>query len=303
MQKTFSNLRLNVGNNVQDTSSETATLIGRFINTAYNDVLRRFNWDVYSYDYEVSLVAGTQDYILPRDFGEETYVLDATNNSEITFKSLQQTIQDHASSYSQNGTVSNYDIIEKRFNNQPSSASVITAVSDSGDDTTQKIVIRGISGNVEKVESIELTGTSAIAGSTLFSRIISISKSASTIGTVTLTSNSGAVTNAEISPEEIDYKRKFIRVFQKPASAATLQITYKINPLPLSDDNDIPLVDADLLEAGGTMYAWRYKRQMAKAQEWERTFEKEITQAIWRQENSDNRVQQFSVEPASRDIY
>lgn len=300
MNRTFANIKTNVGNNVQDTSSGTSTIIANYINNIYFDVLRRFNWDIYNYDYSLTTVSGTQDYILPRDFGKELYVRDSTNKVEIPFKSLQSLAQDNSSSLSESSTVSKYSILEKRYNNQPSSSSVITVVSDNGDDSSQKVVIRGISGNVEKTDTINLTATSSAAGSVSFSRIISISKSALTTGSITLTSNSGAITIAEMSPEEIEYKRKFIRVFNIPTGSYVIEIPYKITPMPMVSDHDVPLIPDDIIEHGATMMAWRYKRQFSKAEQWERTYEKLIINAIWDQENSINQVQTISVEPYSR---
>lgn len=302
MNKTFSQIKTNVGNNVQDTSPETATLIGRFINNIYADFLRRFNWEFYNYDYSFSTVSGTQDYVLPRDFGKELYVYDSTNKVELSFKSLQQIVQDKPATLSSSGEGTYYSILTKRYNNSPTSGA-ITAVSSSGDDSTQSVLVRGISGNVEMVDTISLNGTTPAVGTISFTSLISVSKSATTTGTVTLTADSGSTTVAVMSPQELEYIRKFIRISYIPSSVYTVKVPYMISPLPMTVNTDVCFAPDDIIEAGATMLAWRYKRQMAKAQEWERSYEKLIVNNIWNQENQINQVKQISVEAQSRDLY
>lgn len=302
MNKTFSQLKTSVGNNIQDTSSSTATVIGQYINNIYFDALRRFNFDIYNYDYSIT-TDGSQDYILPRDFGKELYVVDTTNKVDIEFKSLQHQSQDHSGSLDSTGSSYFYSILERRFNNNPSSSSIITVVSSSSNDTVETVLVRGISGNVERIEEITLNGTSSVDGSVSFSRIIAVSKSAVTEGYITLTSNSGAVTIAEFSPQEIAYLRKFIRFLYIPSSGNVIDVPYKIQPLPLYNDTDVPLIADDVIEYGATMFAWRYKRQMAKAEEWRKTYVEAVNNLIWDQDNQINQLEQISVEPYSRNMY
>lgn len=301
INRIFSDMQTNVGNNIQDTSSATQTIIKRLINDAYFDVLRRYNWNFYNHDYSITTTAGTQDYALPRDFGKELYVLDDTNNLPLDYISQQRLNEYYPSTWNSTGTVGRYLILNKRVIAQPSSASVITVVSDAAGDTTQSIFVRGIVSGVEQTEAVVLTGTSSAATTKSFTRVISLSKSASTTGKVTVTSNSGAVTLASIAPEELDYQVKCIRFHEVPSGSIVVNVPYKIDPLPLNNDNDTPLIPADIVEQGATAHAWRYKRQMAKAQEWERLFEKNIISLIWDQENQLNQDNRIDVTPYSRE--
>jgi len=85
---------------------------------------------------------------------------------------------------------------------QPSSASTISVVSDSSSDTTQSIMIYGVVNNNRTLETVELNGTSSVSTEKSFSQIISVKKSSSTSGTITLKSNGGAVTNCTLSSTE-----------------------------------------------------------------------------------------------------
>jgi hypothetical protein len=80
---------------------------------------------------------------------------------------------------------------------------------------------------------------------------------------------------------------------------ATINVPYYIKPFPLSQDYDYPLIDiADLIEIGAIADAWKYKRQLAKAQMSELMFVQGLSDYIFDQENQ-NKVQQF--QPATFD--
>ena len=84
---------------------------------------------------------------------------------------------------------------------QPSSSSAITIVSDSAEDIYQSIILTGrlISGGEVITESVELNGTTSVNSKNSFVELVSIVKSEETTGTVTLTSNSGVVTNGSMA--------------------------------------------------------------------------------------------------------
>ena len=92
---------------------------------------------------------------------------------------------------------------------QPTSASVVACVSASATDTNQAIIIRGVANNKTIIEAIQLTGTDSVNSTKEFSEIIEIKKSSATAGTITLTSNSAAVTNATLTANQNE-KSKWI---------------------------------------------------------------------------------------------
>ena len=80
MNKTFSSMKLAVGNNVQDTSAEMQTLIGGYLNDRQTEIKQRLKNCLMStsrLDYSVSV--STEDIVLPEDCGEIVSVLDKTN--------------------------------------------------------------------------------------------------------------------------------------------------------------------------------------------------------------------------------
>lgn len=107
---TFATMQLNIGNNVQDTSSDTASIIGVYINRRYFQVLRQMNWNYVNEDYTFNTVAGTADYELATDFGKEIYCRDATNGRNLSKVDLEGLAQQYTTDLNTQGTVYRYAI-------------------------------------------------------------------------------------------------------------------------------------------------------------------------------------------------
>lgn len=77
----FSTMKSNVGADVQDTSTSFSSIIGRYINKRYLDVLRVCNLQPTNTNYLITLA--TTMATLPSDFGKELYCIDSTNNNKL----------------------------------------------------------------------------------------------------------------------------------------------------------------------------------------------------------------------------
>ncbi len=299
MNKSFSVIRGNVGGEIQDSSSAFSTLIGKFINRRYFQVLRSINWQNIQPDYTFSTVASTQRYVLPDDFSKEiSCASDDTPLQKTTLEKLYEVYGD----ISDSGIVERYCIIEDCVQAQPTSTSILTIKSSSSADTTQTILVRGISGGVETYESVTLLGTSDATTTNSYTRIKGISKSAVTTGFVTIDSNTAVVTQAIIPKETLVTNYKLIILHNVPSSVTTIALPYITQPMPLSQDYDYPVVDvADILELGALADAWRYKRQFSKAQTLELLFTQNLVQYIFDKENQPNMINQFIPETFDRD--
>jgi len=303
MNRLFTDILTNIGNNIQDTSTAMQTILRNYANDTYFDILKRVNFQSIDEDYSFSTVAGQKNYPLPDNFGKEVFVRDATNLKELSPINLQQLIADYPSTISTQGEVERYTILDSPVRSQPSSASILSLVSSSASDTTQTVRVKGTnSAGVEIDESVTLNGTTTAVTTNSFVEVRSITKSASTTGYVTITSNSGAVTVALLSPAQMAYLIKIIRLHQIPAGVITVQIPYIIRPYPLVSNYDQPIIDcADVIELGATAKAWRYKRQFMKADEFEKLYEKSLAVLVWDKENSFNEVKLFNPKPYPRD--
>ncbi len=295
MNKTLATMITNVQNEVQDTTTTIQPIITNFLNRRMSQILRAINWESYRTDYTFDTVAGTSEYLLPDDFGKPLSVRDSTNGIELPEMDLQALISQNITTFGQSGTVEKYSIVEDRVQKQPTSSSVIAIVSSSASDTTQVILVRGVSGGSEVYESVSLNGTTTANTTNSYTRIISISKSAVTAGRVTATSNSGAITIVTIAPVITTPFFKKIRLHAVPTSVITIAAPYIIKPAPMVSDYDYPIIDiADGIELGAIADTWRYKRQFAKAGVFEGMFASFLNDYIWEQENKPNQVQQFT---------
>ena len=163
--------------------------------------------------------------------------------------------------------------------NQPSSASVITVVSSSSSDTSQTIVVRGTVNGEDDVEEISLNGTSNAAGTKSFTAITAISKSDVTVGRVTVTTNSGAVTNVTIAPQEKTPFFRRARLYPEPDSTITITVKHYSQPPILTkayDTTQIPdrwdyVIDqyafAFALQAKGQDQGTEFQTQFAVAEQ------------------------------------
>jgi hypothetical protein len=269
-----------------------ATIIGTFVNKRYFQILRSINWQNINYDYTFDTVSGTQNYVLPDDFSKEISARDSTNGIELRRIDYQELATLYPDDIDSSGSVSKYTIYEDVVKAQPASALAITMVSSSSADTTQTVLVRGISGGVETTTSVTLTGTSTATTTVTYTRIKGISKSATTTGTVTV--SAGAVEIAVLAPKITEARYKLIKLHYVPTSVITISLPYIIKPLPMTETNDYPVLDiADLIEIGAEADAWFYKRQGSKATAKETQFGVELQQYIFDKENQPNEVIQF----------
>ena len=304
--RTLTVMKNNVANAVQDTSTSMLALIQNYINDRLKEIYSRMKLQGYlRTDYSLTTTSGTEDYVLPQDFDTELTVLDTTNKRALTRIDIQQNVAGFPSQINDTGTTTHYLILDKTTLTQPTSASTISVSSSSASDTTQTVFIKGYDSNgYEDYESIALTGTTPVVSTKTYSRLKTISKSAATTGTVTLTSNSGAVTNAVLSRQMLDYRIKVIRFVQIPNQAMVIEINYIPGFMELNQTYDYPIFDcADILEAGATSDALRYKRRYSQAADFDIIFEKRLANLIFNNEAQPNKVQLFSPRPYRREFW
>jgi hypothetical protein len=112
MSRALSVMRTNVGNDIQDTSSDMGDLIDRYLNRRYMDVIRRVNWNYINEDYTISVTSGTQDYALPSDFKNELYAYDQTNKIKLARIELQDWVRTHENGVNDSGSVEAYAVFK-----------------------------------------------------------------------------------------------------------------------------------------------------------------------------------------------
>jgi len=301
MNKNFNVMKNNVADEINDTATAMKTIIGEYLNKRYFQTLRATNHERIRTDYTFNTVVGTQAYPMPDDFGKPIYVLDDTNDKNLSETTLDDLVRNYPSTVNSSGTVCRYVLVDDVVRTQPSAAAVVTSVSSSASDTDQTVLVRGIDANgVESTEEETLTGVTGVATTTKFERIIAISKSAVTVGYVTVTSGSDTLTI--LPPKLLESRVKLLHLHGVPSAVIAIDIPYIVKPFPLIEDEDYPIIDiADLIETGAKADAFRYKRQMAVAKDYELLFTKETSEYIFDLHNKPNFVPRFRPVTFNRD--
>lgn len=213
------------------------------IKQAHQDVLTGERWSFMLWPkFETfSTTSGTQIYPLHQMFGRAFSFKNTTQNVSL--------VETPTRNIEPSGVDYNNDVNSLRFalwsrtsiSQQPTSASVITIVSTSASDNAaaKAIVVWGDTADGMQSETITPNGTTPVAGSVSFTQILGVTKSASWAGTLTVTSNSGAVTNLKLLPGEFGRSYQQIQLLYVPSGTETIQYRFYRQPKPLDNDNDI----------------------------------------------------------------
>lgn len=152
------------------------------------------------------------------------------------------------------------------------SAGVITMVSNSALDTTQKARIRGFDSTtlVPLSEELSYNGTSTVTSSNSYSAKEGyeprFSKDSTTTGTTTFAR--AGTTIAEIAPRNLEVRYRKWKVFPVFSSSITMYLTFKHVGFKLENDDDVPDLECDnALILYAYAHVLREKRQLAKAKE------------------------------------
>lgn len=126
MARDFSVMQDNIATDIQDTTDAMKTIIGRYLNRRYKEVLKRLNLNYINEDYSISVSAGTQDYELPTDFKSALYAYDSTNNIPLSRTTLQELVGEEYDNLEDTNSVRKYTIFNSddgkkyvRFHNIP----------------------------------------------------------------------------------------------------------------------------------------------------------------------------------------
>jgi hypothetical protein len=301
--KRFSDIYGAVQSETRDTSSSFQTIAKRYCNDGYEEILRRLiqsNVVEQNRTFSLTTVAGTRSYTAPYDMGEVVYCLDTTNGKEVSVGNENDIYSKYPTAINTTGVP--FLIVPRADSNlrvQPLVPNTIRIGSDSASDTTQSVFLRGISGSAEFYESVGLSGTTTATSVNSYDYLLEAIKSASTVGKVTITYITDATIASLISPESFFERYKVLEFYYVPAGSYTYTIRYRRQIKPMSQDNDIPIVDvAQGIEFFGIARAWEYKRQLATATYFMNKFETWYTNYVT--DLGKNQVQQFDIMPYSR---
>jgi hypothetical protein len=302
--KSFSVLKTNVGLMVQDTSSAFATLLGIWINNRYRDIVNSYDWEQLYHNQSITTTANTSAYPFDENTERLIYAVDITNDRPINIITEQDFLQNYGDTLTDTGESDTCFLASAPVRSQPGSGEALIVKSSSASDTTQTILVRGITSTTNEVyESLSLSGTTAVTATNSYTEILGLSKSLATVGKVKIYENDGTTLIAEMSPESLVSRYKLINLYPIPSGAVTVQLRSKRKVLPLSQNYDYPIIEdiADVIEFGVQADAWKYKRQFSKGNAFETQYQIAKMDRIHREVAQPGIVHQFQAEPLNRD--
>lgn len=272
----LSTLRSELANMIKNTSISTERR-DRWLNLAQDDVVTEMDPEHLDTTITFSSVAAQRTYYIDTEFNQILSLTDTTNDLELVSATEGEIIEVDPD-FSDSGTSYNYSITGMSWvSGQPSSASVITVVSSSASDTTQKVRINGLDGNgVEITELLSLNGTSDVVGSISFSEIRQMVKDTSTVGIMTATSNAAAVTIVRIPAHLLAKQYQPINLFPIPSGVSVYSVRGMRRPRQMFNTQDYPDLPAsyhELVLIGGAIrgHIDRFRPTLARslmAEQW-----------------------------------
>lgn len=186
-----------------------------------------------------SSVASTRLYYVESDFQRVVSIMDTTNDKKL-YKLTEEELEAIDPDRGESGTPTAWAIFGHEYiEAQPTSASTLSVTSTSTSDLTQTIHITGIvSGEVDN-EQVTLNGTTAAVTTKSFTTVHQVVKSATTLGRVSVTSNSGAVTIVTIAPNDLATSRQPIFLYPVPSGVVSYRVRLFRRPRKLVNANDL----------------------------------------------------------------
>lgn len=223
----------------------TKTNANYWLNQAHFQRCTSRDWPFMLWDQNetVTLVANQRFYPLHQEFFRPLYLFNRETKSffqEVPTRQLTST----GALWNTDTGRSNYFRFSGRtgIQYQPTSASVVTIVSTSASDNTStyNIIVRGMTTSGVTTETITPSGLTPVAGTTSFTKLLNVTKAAAWNGTMTMTSNSAAVTNLKLFASEYGRSYQQIELLSLPPSADVIEYQFYRLPSPLTNDYDVP---------------------------------------------------------------
>lgn len=228
-----------------NTNTDVLALVKDLLNQSHQERLTAYPWPFMLWDTPetFSTTTGTQTYPLHQEFSRPFYFYNQTKKCYLREVPARQ-IGPEGYRWNDDQGGDAYTLWGRTaVKTQPSSASAITIVSSSASDnsSTYNVVIKGIDTNgVLRAEVITPSGTTPIASSISYTKILAVTKAAEWNGTMTMTSNSGAVTNLTLNACEMGRSYQQLYLLSDPPTGDTIEYRFYRQPLILVNDYDIP---------------------------------------------------------------
>lgn len=226
--------------------TEFDTAVKNIINFSLFRVANEAKWKVLRRATSFSATASTEEFVLEPQISDRFFMW----HEEYGYPYAMIYVPEHefislGQDRDTTGTPTHYrtwttDMIKT----QPTSASVVSIASSSASDTNISITVFGTVSSYPDYEIITTDssdGTTAVSGSKSFSKIDRIVKNSSSVGRITATSNSAAVTLAVLPVGDttagIIYRK--VKLYPLASSAFTMNVYYYKDVYRLVNDGDV----------------------------------------------------------------
>lgn len=252
------------------TDTEAVSICKDFVRHRYKMIYDSALWKESRLTLSLSITSGTQEIIIPHIM-ERVIGARWDENQRIWPAELDWLIEQDPEIFERTGDPTYFSELATVAVAVAPGSKLISCVSSSVSDVGLDIQVRGEIGNVEYQETITLNGTTVVAGTVAWERILSLGKPA-TVGTVTV-ANSDSTTLVTLWPDERTRQHCRIWLHSTPNTSKTLLVLGKRRIRELMEDTDAPIirnidnailayVEADMLE-----YAQQYGKSAVKQQE------------------------------------
>lgn len=226
----------------------TKTLFNQLLNQANHNRAMEFAssflvWDVPA---TFSTEVGRQIYPLHEEFERPLYFFNRTSKGYLREVPERQLGPEGYRWNDASGTARHFVLWGRtQVKRQPTSASVLSIVSsdaaDSGGGAGLQLMIRGetADGSV-KAEIINPNGLSTVLSNNSYVKIMQVSKAGPWAGTMTMTSNSGAVTNLVLDYCDLGKMYQQLFLIEEPTAVEEIEYRFYRNPIKMTNDYDQP---------------------------------------------------------------
>ena len=273
--RTLSEIRINVLKSTREETLNT-TLANEFINNTLMEINdpawatggHTHNWTFNRRKYTLTTVADTEFYVLPRDLDRVGLIRQTDSPIKLT-QVPDNIFYRLIPNPTATGNPSYYRLWEEEgLSTRLDADDTIDIVSSSTSDTTQTVTVTGYDTNgIKYSEEYSLNGTTTVSGTTTFDagNPIKVSKSAVTVGNITVTENSGGSTLVVVGKEERSPRFKVIGLYPIPGSAISVYIEYYTRIRRIVNEADVPDIDNKwiwIVRAGGLAKIYQYQNKL-----------------------------------------
>jgi hypothetical protein len=242
-------------------------------------VARAFPWNKTKKNYSFTTTSDQLEYSLPYDFEKMFYLKSKYGRlTELTPTDFHFRFPDRSERLAQD--IGFYCIEEfEGVQNQIVTAEKVTVVSDSAADTTL-VLIRGEVDGYDDYEEVTVSGVIPVETTKTFSHIAYVTKSAASLGRISVTGSTSSTVLTKISPEHLTAQYKRLLLDSNPQESLTLACEYLSLIFKPVRDYDVFRVPADLVLLNALALLGWERRDVTNQLSIEKKYQTELAMAI-----------------------